>query len=70
MNQDYYRYGSQCPPRKIEKIRHTAHLPENRVFSLICQLEKELQEIVEGSDQFLLTVSMTRAALKRIKKFF
>ena len=43
---------------------------ENRTFSLICQLEKELQEIVEGSDQFLLTVSMTRAALKRIKKFF
>jgi hypothetical protein len=43
---------------------------ENRVFSLICQLEKELQEIVEGSDNFLLTVSMTRAALKRIKKFF
>jgi hypothetical protein len=43
---------------------------ENRIFSLICQLEKELQEIVEGSDDFLLTVSMTRAALKRIKRFF
>jgi hypothetical protein len=48
-------------------------MPESKkinVYSMICNLEKELQEIVEGSDDFLLTVSITRAALRRIKRFF
>lgn len=40
------------------------------IFNLISKLDKELSEIVEGSDKFLLTIAATRAALKQLKKFF
>lgn len=67
MIHDYYRYGSQNPHQKIVTREEKR---QNQVFSLIYQLEKELEKIVEGSDQFLLTVSAARAALRRLKKFF
>lgn len=55
----YSRYNL---PKKVQK--------ENTVFSLICRLEKELAEICEGNDEFILAIAATRKSLKILKKFF
>ena len=42
----------------------------NRIFDLICDLDRELAKIVDGSDKFILTVVVARRALRELKKFF